>query len=424
MTSSRICAINLCERKSIAVCDCCEERVCIGHLREHAKLLNDQLAPLSTEINKLIHQFNNVSLPETYFLTELEMWSKNAHQKIERFCKEKKQEFVDFVRKDRIEIETKLNQLEDEIDQLIQEHNTTKIDIDSLNRYIRHFQQKINQGSYPQFTFSAFAINDESIHIQQRNISHLNLPKLTERYAQLGSSIAVHDQHILLQQGSNLLLLNVTQPIIKKCWDHGVIYDMFWSDVLDQFIILAEEGFYTVDEELMIIEQYPLRDRTDWYSGTCSKNVLFLACKAEGSSIYRYMLEPTIRLVEKFKSPVSCLKNEMIMDLSISNDALACVILNDHREVHLDLCSSRTLERHWSCYIGLVFGTNRIRCCFAFNNAWLVVEPNNSEILYISSDGKLIKEYDHHHKPRNAAVIGDHSHLVLTDNGLDFYQFE
>lgn len=47
------CVINKCNRVSRALCHCCNQNICILHLKEHYETLTSQLNPLTDEINVL-----------------------------------------------------------------------------------------------------------------------------------------------------------------------------------------------------------------------------------------------------------------------------------------------------------------------------------------------------------------------------------
>jgi hypothetical protein len=50
------CKINMCKRKSCALCYCCNKSLCFNHLKVHRDLINSQLNSIVNEINTINEQ--------------------------------------------------------------------------------------------------------------------------------------------------------------------------------------------------------------------------------------------------------------------------------------------------------------------------------------------------------------------------------
>jgi len=93
-------------------------------------LLNAQLTSLADQINELFDRFNNVSLGQSTFLTELDQCCADAHRTIDLFYERKKKEFDKLVNEERNKCKAELDQLRDKVKQLIQAQEATHEHID------------------------------------------------------------------------------------------------------------------------------------------------------------------------------------------------------------------------------------------------------------------------------------------------------
>ena len=59
---SELCAITTCKRASRALCYCCQQGLCMQHLKEHNDLLLSQLNPLVDQINGLGDQLKAINI--------------------------------------------------------------------------------------------------------------------------------------------------------------------------------------------------------------------------------------------------------------------------------------------------------------------------------------------------------------------------
>ncbi len=164
MASSRVCDINTCKRSVRALYYCRQQNLCIVHLNEHSDLINAQLIPLSDGINSLFETFNNISLVQSTFLSELIAWRQETHRMIDRFCERKQLEFEELFERERNKQKKELDRLRNEINELIREQEATQENINSINESMRFFQQTIQQFQFPQFRISPFIIDQQLIN--------------------------------------------------------------------------------------------------------------------------------------------------------------------------------------------------------------------------------------------------------------------
>jgi hypothetical protein len=207
-------------------------------------------------------------------------------------------------------------------------------------------------------------------------------------------------------------------------WRHDSLWDLFWSSTLSRFIFVTSKEILTLDESTMTIEQCPIKHNNimpDWCCGTCFNDTLFLVVDALGASIYQYTLQPTIQFVKEYRSPFSCSDDEMIVDISSNNKILALVLANREDHWRLDLCSSTTFGRYYSIELGSRPSQCSIRCC-SFDNDWLLLDTVNSQILYISTNGKIIKTEKYKAPPTHAVHLSDKMLAIVTEQSVDLYK--
>jgi hypothetical protein len=56
------CAVDICKRKSRALCHCCSKNLCIDHLKEYQDLYNSQLNTFLDEINTIDDQLSPLNV--------------------------------------------------------------------------------------------------------------------------------------------------------------------------------------------------------------------------------------------------------------------------------------------------------------------------------------------------------------------------
>ena len=91
---SQPCAITACKRTSRALCYCCQQSVCLQHLKEHSDLLVSQLNPLVDQINHIGDQLKSIDIENKTHdcRKKLEQWRMDCHKKIDDFFEQKNQE--------------------------------------------------------------------------------------------------------------------------------------------------------------------------------------------------------------------------------------------------------------------------------------------------------------------------------------------
>jgi hypothetical protein len=165
----------------------------------------------------------------------------------------------------------------------------------------------------------------------------------------------------------------------QKQWLPGDIMDLCWSLTLAKFIVTMKNDVYLVNENTMLNERIKTIPKKNWYSCTCSETSLFLSTNDLGSSIMEFSLLPSIELVNQWQSPVTCLNNERILDITYSNGAFALMILNQTDNlVHMEVKSRTKFERVWSIVLNISHKYHISSCCSLEWDEWLIIDGSYS----------------------------------------------
>ncbi|CAF1439902.1 unnamed protein product, partial [Didymodactylos carnosus] len=215
-TSSRSCTVGGCKNPSRTVCICCNNCFCRNHLTQHFNQINERLPPLIDKINGLTLRLHKVSLTEPSYLVALEKWRDDAHRTIDRYYEEKRQDFVDD-RRDKLKKE--LDRLRKLLDKLIRKQDATREYVDILTKDIRSIEQKFNEFQHLRLTIHPLVI-DANLILRDLLPLPSSCRTIKIKFDEW-SSLATNEKSLLIQQESNLCLLDRHLAIIKELpWPH------------------------------------------------------------------------------------------------------------------------------------------------------------------------------------------------------------
>jgi hypothetical protein len=316
---------------------------------------------------------------------------------------------------------------------IINQQDATKENIQFLNDTLRSIQQQINYIRNPDFVLNPLII-DQNLVLTPKEITYKNLLPLSVSCQALirkeisWYSIATNQEYILVCHESKLCLLNDEMKIHREVpWLHDRICDMFFSTILNRFIIVTDQEIFNLDEKTMALTKYSIPGRnnikSNWYCGTSHNEALFLAINSFATSIYEYKMLPSIQFVKEWQSPVSCAKDEFIYDLR-SNHFFLAMIISDRKDdqTRLELRSPTTLQQQWSFHITSSSPKSRIRCCPLMYDQWLIIDPLNSRLLHIDEDGKRIKQDKYDPVPYHVVQLNKHHIVVLTKETINLHR--
>jgi hypothetical protein len=434
---SQTCAISSCKRPSSALCHCCQQNICLPHLKEHQDLLVSELNPLIDQINTLGDRLNALSLENNMddARQKLEQWRVESHQKIDDFFEEKFRELDLHVTGKGDKQREKISRIQSKTAELIREQHATRHDLDLLTSKISDLEREVYQIEQTSFNVrsQSLEIDDSCITIEELGRHRFNLSTLpavhrTTKYID-GSwhLLAANDLFLLMHQNPNLCLVDRHLKVVKQIlWNNDWIYDMCWSSVLDQFIVITPDNVFILDHNTMLIRTFPLIQKQKWLRNACSDTSLFLSTYELSSSIIEYGLLPSIQLIKNWKSPDTCQKNEIISYVRCNNETLALIITEPlNKTIRMELKNSKTLDRLWSLPLNDAKMSKFIFNCCSFNDdEWFIINCGSEDLLHISKQGKLKATYKYQSKPLFANMFGSNILAISTENGLNFHKLQ
>jgi hypothetical protein len=436
-TMSQTCDITSCKRPSCALCHCCQQNVCLPHLKEHQDALISQLNPFVDQINALGDRLKALNTERMIgnCRQKLEQWRAECHLKIDHFFEQKCQELDQSVAEQLNKQRKEIDRIQAQLGELIREEYSTRRDLDLLTSNIGNLEREMNKIEQASFNakIQSLEIDDNWIRIEDSNVHQLDLSTLpavnkTIQYT-VGSSkaLASNDRLLLMHQKPNLCLLDRNLTVVKHAlWNHNNIHDMCWSSVLDRFIVIDENNVFLFDQNTMSIEIFPSIQNQKWLRGACSDTSLYLLTYELPSSIIEYRLLPSIQLTRHWKSPDTCEKNEIINHMRYNNETLALIITKPlKRTACIELRTSKTFERLWSLQLDVEKSQKLIfTCCILTEDEWLVTDYGVGRILQITKQGKVKSTCRYQPQPLYTTMFNPRMLLVSTDNGLNLHKLQ
>ncbi|CAF3323937.1 unnamed protein product [Rotaria sp. Silwood2] len=157
---TRACAIKKCEVFSCAVCHCCQNDLCLDHLKQHKDQLNAQLIPLANQINTFLDGLEHFDPTSLSSFKVLEQWRISAHATVDQSYERKRHELFEQQKNKPLE---KIHAARDILDQLIRKQGATRENIDSLSNDIRLIEQEISALQKIQINLHPLVIDDNFV---------------------------------------------------------------------------------------------------------------------------------------------------------------------------------------------------------------------------------------------------------------------
>lgn len=434
--SPRSCTHPKCQHTSRALCVCCNQYLCLEHLKEHSDKQNDAHLPsLMAELNVLSDRLHHVSLVEPFFLANLDKWRADAYRTIDRFYDKQRRDFQEFIQENQEKQRKELDYLRLKINELTHEQNATEDDIHLIKNTIKLIEKNLNDLPHLQCNIRPLVIDENIASLRSGSTTKEILP-LARPYRTMNIIddsycwMATNDNYLLVHHKPNLYLLDRQLSVIEKTpWLHDRIYIMCWSSTLNRFIVVTNDTIYTIDSNLMAIERCEFTHHNNiyrsWRSGTCSNTSLYLSTGELGPSLYEFTLLPSIQFVKEWSSPITCRKEEFIDDLCYKNGKLAMIIFQQTtNEVRFDQRSSTTLDLIWSIEIARIVPRRTTGCCWLNNNEWLITDEYDFRLFHISADGHLIKTEKYSPAPYNALLFGKDILAIRTIEGVNLHRLQ
>ncbi len=432
---SQLCATPKCERNWRALCDCCQQNLCLQHLNEHNALLVSQLNPFTDQVNALGDRLNTISLHGTArdCREKLEEWHLDCHQKIDYFFKKKCQELDRLVAVKTGGERKKIQHIKNKLVKLTRDQEATQQDIDILTSTIGGLQNEMNKMEQAHFRIDTrpLIIDDTSVQINEIYEHDFDPSALSSVYKTVippkGSwqALASNDRYLLMHQQPHLCFLDTELTIVRQfLWPYKGIDDMCWSSTLDRFIVISQDNIFLMNESTMYIECVQTIKSQSWAFCTCFNDQLFLSTSTWGSSIVKISLLPSIAVINEWKSPTTCTTNEFIDDIVYHNETLGLVIRNKiEKSVRMELRSCQSLDRLWSCLLDVVYNKDiPFHCCSLDCNEWLVTDISAGRLLHITTDGKMKQTIIYKSIPYRITLFGPKMLVIVTKKGINFHK--
>ncbi|CAF1399075.1 unnamed protein product [Adineta ricciae] len=421
-SSIRTCAITKCENSSFALCNCCQELICIDHLKVHSDQCNAQLLPIADEVNQLLERLNEVNSTELICVKQLEEWRQAAHRLVDSFCEQKRHALLNRVHKRERE---KLDNCRGKLNELIRKKGGTPENIESLRNDIRLIEQNLNELKHFQLELQPLVIDSDLITIPRlnQNILQLSIPdKKIECVSPHFYLLASNDQYLLADIGTALCLLDLDLNIVKEIdFTYGSIWDMFWSSKISRFFVMTKNRILTFDIVTMSIQLCGIPCDSDslWTRGTCSDASLYLsAISNEDSAFIHEFTLPLTSFVRTHRLPSSSNVGNSIRDIKFRSDSFI-IIRGDwkpHSATCLELRSAITLDCLWSVPIDTAG-----RCYYMNKNNWIVVDYYKEQLLRISMDGAIVEQSKYVPGPTDVLPWNDDLLIVRTAKQINLH---
>ncbi|CAM2727210.1 unnamed protein product [Rotaria socialis] len=220
------CAIETCKRKSRAICHCCNNNICLDHLKEHFDLINSQMNPLADEMSTLDNQLSLLNVDEVIdkCRQKLDKWRHECHATVDRFYEEKCQELQQRCVEKVGEKRKKIHQLKLKINELIREQEATHDDICSLKATINGIKRDVNQYEENGIVVDVnpLIINQNLVYIEQWTSNELDISPLSSLSRTIAcskdkwSAMTSNNHFLLIDQCPNLCLYDEQLTLLKE----------------------------------------------------------------------------------------------------------------------------------------------------------------------------------------------------------------
>ena len=433
---SQTCWIDSCKRSSCALCHCCRQNICLIHLKEHQDFLVSRLSPLKVRITVLDDRVKALNIENFTddIRQKLEQWRVECHEKIDSFFKQKCHELDQRVSQKLDKQREETSEIQSKLTNLIQEQDVTHRDLDLILTKIRDLELEMDSIEKAPFNVQnrSLKIDERWITIEESYKHRFDISSLPPVYKTIdipggiGPEAASNNHFLLVYQKPNLCLMDRTLTVVKQDeWRHGRITDICWSSATDRFIVATKDNILTVDQNNLSIGQLSIDQKQKWHSCTCFNKSLFLSTFETCSSIFEYSLLPSIQLIKQWKSPDTCQEDEVINQMIYHNETLVLLITSTlNRILHLELRSSKTLDRLWSLPVNIEKRTMKLFRFYSVNGGeWLVADHENSRLALITGDGEMKATSVYKPVPWSCFTFGPDMLAVISENSLKFHKF-
>ncbi|CAF1462687.1 unnamed protein product [Didymodactylos carnosus] len=438
--SIKQCQIELCKSMAVSQCFHCSKNICLEHLTEHVNLINVPQISLIDQLNYLKDQSEHMTIEQLskQALNKLEQWKNESYEIINQLFDIKYQELEmgiqkqeDYLNENRI----KQQQLVKDVQNKLNESNLTNEQINNIKQNIEQIKNNLNE-----FNNNFIKIETKSLNIDHNYIKiqiksrELNLKQLetiqpikTCHLKWHAFAMASNQYFILLQYNEQILNVYDHELNLYKQipWNHDIIWDMCWSTIINEFILLTLTNIYTIDVKttnIKLIDQIkPHKTDAPFGHCTCSHlndndTHLFISYKGYDPVIEEYNLKLTFQLQKQWKSPQTCSHDERINCLRYNNynDQIGLIIYNKTTDQwHLDVHELLTFNVIWSLELGEICLQHGYYLNPLSNNEWLIINTDSHLLYNVRSNDHLYTTIKYDKRLLNAIMFNE-NYLVIS----------
>jgi phosphomevalonate kinase len=130
-------------------CKGCSQIFCYIHLTDHRENINKDFNQIEDDYNLFRETLNDQKNdPEKRSLVkEIDQWEKDSIMKIKQTAKECKQTLIDYINKDFINIENKLNKLTNEIKEIRKKNKFNEKNLNEIKQNLNKLKEELDKPS-------------------------------------------------------------------------------------------------------------------------------------------------------------------------------------------------------------------------------------------------------------------------------------
>ncbi|CAF0979419.1 unnamed protein product [Didymodactylos carnosus] len=439
---SQQCEIESCKKQSSALCHHCKKNVCLKHLNEHAETINKELYPLADQVNNLLDKLSQLT-PEyvkEQSSEQLEKWRRDCYRLIDQLYEEKLQEIEKIVQqnfaKSKNEQLKVIRNLQNEIGELIRDKDATYNQIEQMTDTMKDAERNLVdlQSKFMRIQAQPLNISKDSVRILSNmvsgisfDISKLGIPIKTINFQGTWyTPIATNNKYIVVQHQSDLCLYDLQLNLVNKMqWKYGQVTDICYQSMINAFFILTKDSLYTFDTIKMDIKNTVITVKTyhDFCCISCNDAALYLCYRKYGTPIEVYDTR-SVKLLEQWSPPQSCAKDEWLDKMQCTNVNLCLIIYNKTRQDYrLELRHLTVMNLLWTLNLTIKSTAYQCGLCVLPRNEWLLLDPNGSNLLQVTSDGKLKETVRLEDKPYYAILIGNNCAVMSNKSGITLHNY-
>lgn len=395
-------------------------------------LLDDTVAKFIKELNKLHYQINAVFPLQSVWMIKDENYLEESNCVIFEFYRKSKDNLQQYIDTERNKYKIELYQLQNQVHRWIEQRSCTSQEIATMEANIRSTEKRIEDLQLNGIVLLSQNIDGHHLTISSQikrdnTLLPLSTPSHVIEEDNVFYCIASNERRIIVGAVNKLQLfdnqLNVQREIK---WNHERLNDICWCPALDRFLLITPKDIFTLKDTTMDVElciNICKNSRTDcWYCATCYDNMIFLSTWGFSSSVFKYNIQPAIECISSYRPPSSCKENEFIQNLACNHIALAMTIVDAQNQIYFHLCSLTTLKHLRTIQLGIVSFGFRTQCCSLSNGEWLIVNPNDSTILQISTEQGRISEETRGSTLWDAIQLDNNAIVALSDKKITLHK--